>query len=267
MLEKIIYISGVARSGTSWIGQVLNSSPETTYRFQPFFAYEFKNQVNEDSLGEEFNAIFKEMIETESEFLTQKDKIESGLYPCFKKTKNKNVLVIKENRYQSYIEPILRKTQKTSLLGVVRNPCAVINSWRRNKKEFPEGSVLRDEWRFANCKNLNNGDYFGYYKWKEVANLYLDLKDKYKSRVFIVRYEDIVGNPVQLTRELFEFFELNFQKQTEEFLDKSTTSHHKNYYSVYKNKQVIEQWKDELDPYIINEIYDDLKNTRLEVFI
>ena len=46
--DSITYLAGVARSGTSWLGQIFDSSPEVRYSFQPLFSYEFKNRVNEN---------------------------------------------------------------------------------------------------------------------------------------------------------------------------------------------------------------------------
>ena len=187
-LDKIIYISGVARSGTSWVAQILNSSPDICFRFQPFFSYEFKDRVSEESSKEELEKIFSDLYGTDTEFLTQKNKQESGEYPTFEKNKETSILAFKENKYQSVIEPALRRVDNLFGVGVIRNPCAVINSWRNNVKEFPEGSDIMKEWRFANCKNIGNEDYFGYYKWKEVANLYLDLEQKYPDRFKILHY-------------------------------------------------------------------------------
>jgi len=50
-------------------------------------------------------------------------------------------------------------------------------------------------------------------------------------------------------------------------LNESTNKHNDNPYSVYKNKKVATKWKKELNPYIIKEIYADLKDTRLEQFL
>ena len=40
--DRIISIHGVPRSGTSWLGQILDSSPKVRYKFQPLFSYAFK---------------------------------------------------------------------------------------------------------------------------------------------------------------------------------------------------------------------------------
>ena len=189
-----VWVGGVARSGTSWVGQIFNSHPGVRFRFQPLFSYEYKGCVNEESTPEEHMDFLNRLWETESEFLTQADKVRSGEYPEFVQSTDEHTLVFKENRYQSVIEPMLRRVPAAHVIGLVRNPCAVINSWKNNEKEFPPGSVLRDEWRFGACKNSGPEDYFGYYKWKEVANLYLDLAAQYPDRACVVRYEDLVEN-------------------------------------------------------------------------
>ena len=51
MYNKIILITGVARSGTSWIGQIIDSSPEVVYRFQPLFSYAFKGFLDSNFIG------------------------------------------------------------------------------------------------------------------------------------------------------------------------------------------------------------------------
>ena len=264
--NSAVYIAGVARSGTSWIGQIFNSCPSVRFRFQPLFAYEFKDRVNEDSSQEEYRALLKDIYENDSNFLLQRDKVEAEIYPCFLNS-DENTLVFKENRYQSFIAPMMRKLPELSLLGVIRHPCAVINSWRNNAKEFPPKCDIRKEWRFGNCKNQGNEDYFGYYKWKEVAHLYLDLKDKYPERTYILRYEDLVINPNAETHKIFNFLNIPLMKQTEKFLHESTTTLKDNYYSVYKTQEVIHKWESELDPYIIQEILADLKDTRLQIFV
>ena len=91
-----------------------------------------------------------------------------------------------------------------------------------------------------------NQDYFGYYKRKIVANLYLDLKDKYLERRFVLRYEKAIYDPVAIY--IWKLF---------------TNQHKKIYYAVYKNKSVKDSWCSELVPYIILEIMAELQGTRL----
>ncbi len=267
--ETVTYIAGVARSGTSWLGQVFNSAPSVRFRFQPLFAYEFKGRVNEDSSSQEFKRLTDDMFVQETPFLVQKDKLESGLYPKFVKESKCPHLVFKENRYQNVIEPFMRKCPNVKLVGLVRNPNAVLNSWMQNEKEFPPGSEPLTEWRYGLCKNNGPEDFFGYYKWKEVANLYLDLWEKWPDRVVVVQYEQLVEDSVKITKDLFKFCGIPYSSQTEKFLRQSSRRIPSNdsYYSVFKSKNVITKWKSLLDPYIVGEIENDLRGTRLERFL
>lgn len=266
MIENVIYISGVPRSGTSWISQIINSSPAVRFRFQPLFSYEFKNVLNEDSSSIEINDFFEKVYECSTEYLTQSDKIKTGLYPDFKKSEE-TILAFKDNGYQTFIEPVLRKTEQTKFVGIIRNPNATLYSWTQNVKEFPEGSSIEKEWRFGNCKNNGNHDYFGYYKWKEVANLYLDLKQKYPDRVSIIHYDKFIQDVIGSIEELFKFLNLKVTGQTLDFISESNNKNHDNYYSVFKGAKKKDLWTSKLPKSIINEIEADLTGTRLEKFL
>jgi hypothetical protein len=265
-LESVTYLGGVARSGTSWVGQVFNSAPEVCFRFQPLFAYEFKGRVSEDSDGAAYEQLFRDMLPASTPFLTQADKLASGEYPRFIKNVPPQHLVFKENRYQSMIEPMLRRVPFLKAIGIIRHPCAVLNSWRKNPTEFPPGSDILAEWRFGNCKNKGNEDYFGYYKWKEVANLYLDLQQQYPTRFRVLRYEDAVADPTGVFADFFRFVGIPYGEQTRQFLARSRREHSDSYYSVFKDSSVVDKWRAELDPHIISEVAADVCGTRLEKF-
>jgi hypothetical protein len=268
MFEQIIVIAGVARSGTSWIAQIIDSSPDVSFRFQPLFSYAFKNAVTEDSNREEYLEFFNSIYNSSDDFLLQTDKRKAGLYPVFKKNSAPRYLALKENNHQYVIPKMMQYFQNLKLLGVVRHPCGSLNSWLQNPKEFPPDADPRKEWRFGSCKNQGKVEnFFGYYKWKEVANLYLDLKDKYAERVFIVKYDEIVKDPIGHAKSIFDFLCLQFSEQTTSFLETSHSTHQDNPYAVFKDKSVSERWKSELDPYIITEVLNDLTRTRLEVFL
>ncbi|WP_108944038.1 sulfotransferase family protein [Shewanella halifaxensis] len=267
MINKSVYIAGVARSGTSWLGQIFNSSPVVDFRFQPMFSYELKELLPENPVKDDFINFYEAMKVTKSSFLSQEDKIKSGDYPKFLKDEVKSTLAFKENRYQYFIEPLLRYVPEMKLIGIIRHPCATLNSWRNNEKEFPPNSDFIKEWRFGDCKNEGHHDFFGYYKWKEVANLYLDLQDKWPDRVKVVHYEDLVMNPHAVVTELFGFCDIAFTEQTNVFLEKSTSLHNNSYYSVFKNKSVTTAWKNDFPEEVLRDVEYDLKGTRLERFI
>ena len=268
MYKNIILIAGAARSGTSWLGQIIDSSPDVAYRFQPLFSYAFKGFLNYDSTNENYIKFVNGIYYSDDNFLLQKDKIESGQYPKFVKKTDPGVLAFKENRYQYLFPKMISLFGNIKMIGIVRHPCAVINSWIANPKEFPPEANVANEWRFGTCKNQGREEeFFGFYKWREVANLYLDLKDKFPHRAYILSYNDLVDNTSRRSEEIFHFLDLEFTKQTENFIAECNSKHIEGPYSVYKNKSVKDKWKKQLNPKIVDEIYFELKGTRLERFL
>lgn len=268
MFQNIITIAGIARSGTTWLGEILNSSPDVAYRFQPLFSYTFKDRVGINSTFEEYEAFLQELYDSDDPFLLQIDKRESGILPIFSKNSKPKFLVMKMARYHYLHIRFLNYFTTLKLLAIVRNPCAVLSSWMSNPKEFPIGSDPWLEWRLAICKNQCKAEnFFGFYKWRESTNIFLDLQAMFPDRVRVVRYEDLVENPIITTESLFHFAGLSFCDQSKHFLDESCKRHTENPYSVYKKNDVKDRWKHKLDPRIVKDIEQELMGTNLEAFI
>lgn len=268
MFRNIVTIAGVARSGTTWLGEILNSSPDVAYRFQPLFSYAFKDRVGINSTREEYATFLQELYASNDPFLLQTDKREAGILPIFSKNDSPQFLVMKKARYHYLHIRFLNYFPNLKLLAIVRNPCAVLASWMSNPKEFPIGSDPWLEWRLGACKNqCKEENFFGFYKWRESTNIFLDLQAMFPERVRVVRYEDLVENPIGVTETLFNFVGLPFSDQTKRFLDESGKRHTDNPYAVYKNKDVKDHWKQKLDSRIVIDIEQEMKGTNLEVFI
>jgi hypothetical protein len=268
MLQHVIAIAGVPRSGTSWLGQIIDSSPDVVYRFQPIFSYAFKDAVNIDSDRDDYERFFRGIYESTDDFLLQADKRKAGLYPTFEKKSNPEYLAFKTCRYQYLLNKMLQYFGNLKILAIVRHPCGVINSWLKNPKEFPKNANPRQEWRFGSCRNEGREEeFFGFYKWKEVAQIYLDLQEKYPNQVYIIKYEEMVDNPIGVSHGIFDFVGLDLTEQTEFFLRACHSVHKEGPYAVFKDKFVKERWKSELDPYIVSQITQDIEGTRLARFL
>lgn len=190
---------------------------------------EFKGRVNEDSSTEDFVRLFRNIGTSVGGFRRQEDKMASGEYPERHESGDETILAFKENRYQSMIAPMLRKVPERRLIGLVRHPCAVLNSWRKNAKEFPTRSDFRKEWRHGMCKNSGPEDYFGCFRWKEVSHLYLDLADQFPDRVLVQHYEDLVENPAVGSEAMLPFCGLDYAPEVAAFVEESISSHHDSY--------------------------------------
>lgn len=263
-MKNIVALYGVPRSGTSWLGQILDSCPDVAYRYQPLFSYRFKNRITTEDTKEEMERFFQELYEEkEDAFLNQADKRESGMYPDFeKKSLRPSVLAYKEVRYLYTIPLLLEKfsRERLKIVGIVRNPCDVLESWINAPSEYkPEWDIFK-EWNFAERKNeYRPENYYGYYKWKEYIKMTADMQIKYPDAFFRVRYEDLVKDAEESAEKIFSFLEIPFDAQTKNFILESQSRTEENAYSVYREKRKDRLRKVYLPEEIREKIIKDLK--------
>lgn len=264
-MNKIALFS-VPRSGSTWLGQILNSSSEVAYRFQPNYAYSFPNELSGSTTSNEIDIFFNELLNTSDAFVNAEISISSKKNIQFKKSKIEAV-VFKETHYINVVENLLINSD-TKIVGLIRSPFAVISSWLKTPKEFyPEWSV-KDEWRQAQSKNQGReSHFFGYDKWREATLLFLRLKEEYPNQFYLISYDDLLENTDLEIRKVFDFCGLDFSGQTESFIKKSTSSKEKDddAYSVFKSKTQDDAWKNSLPNYIEEEIKNDPEFKKLNL--
>ena len=67
---QTVAIFGCPRSGTSWLGQLFNAHETVLYRYQPLFAYEFKDWFGRRGLTERTLGDFHSaLIDARSDFV------------------------------------------------------------------------------------------------------------------------------------------------------------------------------------------------------
>lgn len=260
-----IAIHSVPRSGSTWLGSIFDSSPNVAYRYQPLFSYQHKGILTPASSNEEINNFFNDILNTNDKFVLQIEAIQRGLVPSFKKNKITHVCY-KEVRYHHILENILLKDQEIKIIGLVRNPFAVVNSWLRAPKEFKKelGWKSEEEWRYAPSKNGDKPEEFnGYQKWVEVTWMYLKLQEKFPDQFVLVRYDDLINNTLPVIKSLFSFCELNLSDETVAFLNESQMKNVEDAYAVYKTKNNDDQWGHELPDFIQEGIMQDEDFIRL----
>lgn len=266
--KKFIAIHSVPRSGSSWLGEIINSSANVKYCFQPLFSYAFKSALDECSTKKQIEKFYLEIGKTEDDFINQKKERERGEKPVFIK-ENITHIAYKEVRYHYILENLLKQTTNFKSILLIRNPLSVLNSFKNAPKEFRSdlGWKFENEWRYAQSKNeYRNEEYFGYEKWKEAAFLFLYLKRKYPRRVLLVNFKSMLDDVLKVTNEIFDFLELELSRQTTEFICVETKANN-NPYSVFKNKAIDNDWMQQLPQNITEYIQDDLKNTPLQEYL
>ena len=251
-----VAIFSVPRSGSSWLGQIFNSHPNVEYKFQPNFAYSFNYSLTENSSKFQIKEFYEQLIKTQDHFVNAEITISTQKGLQFKK-ETASTLVFKETHYINVLENLLQNSE-TRIIGLVRSPFAVINSWVKIPKEFnPEWSI-KEEWKDGSKKNQNrNYNFFGFNKWKEATKLFLRLQKEFPEKFKILNYSDLLDRKEEITEDIFSFCSLEFSDQTKLFLNQSNKIEDADAYSVFKKKDNDDGWKDELPNFIIEEIMGD----------
>mgnify|MGYP002633632487 CR=1 FL=1 len=266
--RPVIWLAGMPRSGTNWGSQILDSAPELRLKFCPLFSWEFKNRLDETASSDDWDRLFADVYATPGDYLDQHYLRRQGLLPTFaQQHAQPRVLGIKSTRYHTLMPGLLEKAAYVRLVVLVRNPIAAVHSWLSNPLEFPAGARPEDHWRNGACRKSAVGEFWGYEDWKRSTLQYLDLRQRFPDRVCIVRYEDLVADPLGQTREVFRFAGLVFGPQTESFLRDSTSRHSSHQRSVFKSREVATRWQATVDPRMRAEITADLVGGPLAEFL
>lgn len=267
---RVVSLHGAPRSGTSWLGKIFDSHPDTAYRFQPLFSYRFKGAIDATSGREQVERFLTDLYTIQDDdFILQLRQQGRGAHPDgFAKTSHPGVLVMKEVRYHYVIETLLHQVEGIKIVGIVRHPCGTINSWLKTQREFkPEWDAIA-EWREATSKNQKRSEeYYGFSKWKELAYLFLSLACEQPDSFYLVRYESLVANPEREVGKLFTFCGLDMPDQVRNFIASSQQQEVEDPDSVFRTADVAERWKHELPAVIRDAIYSELRGTKLEMFL
>jgi len=254
-----IAIHGAPRSGTSWTGQLFNSSEHVAYRYQPLFSYAYKGRLGRHSSESEVRAFLADLSITDDDFVLQRGKASlSGYTLEFSKTTATH-MVYKEVRYHEVLHNLLEKSPSTLGIGIIRDPRSVIHSWMKAPREFDPAWSPDLEWRDAPSKNsADSGNWYGFERWKELALLFEALSNEFPHRFTIVRYEDLSGSPSVWLKKLFAFCSLPLTPQVRRFIADSSARNDRSPYGVFRDHQEQKaKWIDTLDPGIVQAIEKD----------
>lgn len=177
-------------------------------------------------------------------------------------------IVFKETRYLHIVENILTACSEVQIIGIVRNPLSVLASWVRAPKEFNQQWDIHKEWLYAPSKNQNRPEeFYGFFKWKEIAEAFLRFKSRFPKQFFLVRYEELNHSVLDTTKKIFDFCGLELNRQVQDFLIASKSRHDDDPYSVYRANASDDSWRSLLPEEIIKHIVMELKNSSLDIFI
>lgn len=268
MFERAVWLSGMPRSGTTWLGQILASHPEIRLKYCPLFSYEFAGRCDASSSPAEWAALLRDVYEREGRFLDQEFLREDNLVPRFAlRAIEPQVLAIKSNRFHHLSGAILDALPTLQWIAVVRHPAATIHSWLTNPTEFPAGADPRAHWRSGACRKTHVGEFWGFDDWLHVTSGQVALAERFPERVRLLHYDAFDAQPVESVAALMGWLGLSVHAQTENFLCDSRSVHSAHSRSVYKRPGSSQRWRQELDAEIVAEIEADTRAAGLGRFL
>ena len=178
-MKPLTCIFGPPRSGTTWTGQIFNSSPDTFYITQIFYYNRNKFPATRNFIDKNLDMLIKHMSLFKGSFFPSDpgglNKVSDSMkYLNFKKNTLYSHLVFRHVRYHHLIEDLIQ-LKDAKIIGLIRDPRATINSWLHAPREFYDHLDPLKEWYEAPTKNANKTcyEYAGYLNWQRIANNYI----------------------------------------------------------------------------------------------
>lgn len=267
-LDTPIFLLGMPRSGTTWLSQVFEMSPEVAVRLSPNYSYSLKNRLSPASTVEDWTQTLGLALSSDDPFMTQNWRRERGELEWIKKDPGDICrLAVKDTRFHDTYLRGMELFPRAKCLYIVRHPCGHLNSWK-SSPEFPSGADFAANWRTGACRKSDGpGEFWGFNDWKEITLRYLALERTYPDRFKVFKYETLVDNPLGMTENLFRFVGLTLHDNVVLFLSRSHASHDPSVFSIFRSPNVANRWRTEFPEDITAEIHDDLQGTEAERFL
>ncbi|MFV1990358.1 MAG: sulfotransferase [Acidimicrobiales bacterium] len=266
LAARPLFLLGMPRSGTTWLSQMFESSPDFLVRLSPNYSHPLKNQIDLSATRDDWINHLSAAAESDDAFMTQNWRRDTGELATFASTTDVvQYLAIKDTRFHDLYQRAMELLPDALTIYVVRHPGGAINSWWQSE-EFPPDADIVEEWRSGECRKQAPGEYWGFSDWCRLTERYLDLEEQAPHRFRVFRYEDLVWERERVSADLFAFVGCEVPPSTQAFLGESKSRHDDRSYSVYKDPSVAGRWRSELPLEICSSIGSDLAGTRLARF-
>jgi len=256
---KLMGIFGTGRSGSSWLGSIVDSHPEVAYRFEPFHRLRHSPPIEkvrqllesegfqESDLPQVYEALLPAHPTLERppffpktygftagkawvRVPTRKLRIFHSVFKWLYTPRTNPPLVFKEVTEERIMNQLLARTS-IPIVYLVRHPCAVVLSTVTGQKQkvMPTGrhtvldKILKrhdPELSAQYSSNIENMDLLE----KEALLWRVDvekgiLATQKYKNALLVIYENLCDDPVAVSKQIFEHFGLTFSAQTTDYLN------------------------------------------------
>ena len=284
-----ILISGSHRSGSTWVGKVIESSGSVNYILEPlnpqlrlnkliftsnktnlwFPAIKYLNQSN---YVKGFQNLFNYKWLNFNNISLSDLKYLMKMRISFSK---KNTFLLKDPIALFSSEWIYKKFNSKNII-LIRRPEAFVSSLKKNnwsfdfnnllkQPEFIENHLVEFKDEIIKMANIEDPDIItqGILLWNIFHSYILNLKNKYPNWYFI-SHEELSFNPMDEFNKIFQYLDLDFNEKVQSYIKKSTSSGNqterddKEIHQLNRNsKKNIFSWKNRLSEVEIKTIQNN----------
>ncbi len=262
--KKVVFLSGMGRSGTTWISNIINFKNDYRMMFEPFFPKRVKGVSN-------FNYI--QFIDSDDQNASKYSNLKRGASKILSgevsgewvdqinRNQDSDLLLIKSVRANLMLKWLKSIQPEMKLVLTMRNPLAVAASWVKlgwgkdaEKTESDFKVIISQEnlfKRYPLIKDalsiINKNDMFERIIFQWAVFHYVPFQQLKKDDFYLCAYEDFVTEPNKQIRSLFKYIDYDFDISDQSVLDKvinrsSTTNYLKRDVQADK-KKMLEGWK------------------------
>ena len=145
-----------------------------------------------------------------------------------------------------YFDEIIKSMPEAVFIEIVRDPRAVLASKKTGKEAVWQNTRSTLEQKQRKSLEKTYDPLWDTLSWKSEIKAGVEVKEKYRHKIFSIRYEDLVSEPESITNQLCNFLNINFyEKQLS--VPKRNTSYKADKPSGIGTES-INKWKAKLTP-------------------
>lgn len=278
--NSTILITGIARSGTTWLSEIINHDNSHRDIFEPFLSFKV------DLIGKYRLHQYIRPGERDPYFVDSAKRILSGrIRNPWTDWGNRKFIttkrIIKDVRTNLMLKWLHELRPEMSILLLVRHPLSIYNSWKKLEwgigSEFGVGDfdeIVRQDQLFSdhpliaeNLTRIDRDNYFEQMIFMWCVFYYLPLKEMNPQDYLFVFYENLLLDPENEFKRVFSYLKkpLNFQQISQKVKMPSKTNYNKILFSS-PSDALIQSWKKDVSEQEAARAQEILKMFKLDGF-
>lgn len=249
-LENTILVAGTGRSGTTWLGNIINYKNEYRDMFEPFTSeytkecdhFHYKQYIRPDSNNKYYLEIAHKILS---------GNIRNEWVDRYNKRFFCNKRLIKEIRANFFLKWIKCNFPSIPIIFIIRHPCAVAHSriklgWKTYLEDIlAQEDLVRDYLidHIEDIKSTTSNFEKQIYLW--CIENYVPMKQFKKGEIYSIFYEHLCLNPEEEVKRLFTWLGQEYNSKVKQAM-KTPSPMSKKHSAIVTGDSLVSNWKKDI---------------------